>query len=225
MAEKKNHHRIGSTLLVVVFSILTGGCATVYTVDVDALSNPDAYADGFSYEIVSSNPSIPTTNLQFQQARQLVRKALTSVGMYEAAEGDPPDLTIGIDFGVGMRQVNSIAQSMPSTTMSGIGPITNVPGTPHISPTTGSGGYTAYSFRKYLSIVASVGGPGTPAGGNRVELWRVETSLVDKGDNMEYYLPILAGVASEFVATDTGEKTTRRISKDDDIVDWIRQSP
>jgi hypothetical protein len=154
-----------------------------------------------------------------------VRKALTSVGMYEAPEGGPSDLTISIDFGVGMRQINSIGQSMSSSTMSGIGPVTNIPGSPHVSPMTGRSGYTTYSFRKYLSIVASVGGPGTAVGGRRVELWRVETSLVDKGDNVEYYLPILAGVASEFVATDTGEKTTRRISKDDHIVDWIRESP
>lgn len=220
MAETTVHKRHVTIPFVAALSLLMGGCATVYTVDVDALNNPEAHATGHSYEIVSANPAIPTTSLQFQQARQLVRKALTSVGMYEATEGDKPDLAISIDYGVGTRQVNMIGQSMNSSIYSGVGPVTHIPGTPAVTPMSTGGTYSTYNFRKYLSIVASTG----TGGGPRVELWRVETSLTDKGDNLENYLPILAGVASEFVATDTGEKTTRRVSKNDEIVDWI-QSP
>lgn len=210
-------------LSMAAISFLMGGCATAYNVEVDALRNPDAVPLGHSYEIVAANPSTSPNSAQFQQARQLVRKALTSVGMYEVPEGEPPDMTIAIDFGVGMRQVAPVTQNANSPFNSGIGPIVSVPGVPMASPTTGTSGYSTYNFRKYLIIVASIGGPGTLGTNEEVELWRVETALVDRGDNMEYYLPILAGVASEFVATDTHEKTTRHVSQNDEVVVWVQQ--
>jgi hypothetical protein len=206
-----------------MFAGLAGGCASYYEVDVDALSNPNSAAPGFAYEIVPLNPSIRPTNPQFQQARQLVRKALTIVGMYEVEEGDPVDVTIGIDFGVGMRQTYTTPSSMNSPIDSGIGPVTSVAGVPtrpmvSTTPT----GYTSYNFRKYLSIVASTEGA---VAGTRTELWRVDVSLADKGDNIEFYLPILAGVASEYVGTDTGEKTTIRLSGADERIQWVQQGP
>jgi hypothetical protein len=215
--------RIYSLATIATLAIFMGGCATYYEVDVDALSNPNAPVPGFSYEIVPLNPSLRTNTEQFLRARQLVRKALTTVGMYEVQEGDPADVTIGIDFGVGMRQAGTITTGMNSPINNGIGPVTSVAGIPTrpmVSTTPST--YTSYNFRKYLSIVASTEGS---VAGTRTELWRVDVALVDKGDNIEYYLPILAGVASEYMATDTGEKTTVHVSGDDEMVHWVQQDP
>ena len=120
-----------------------------------------------------------------------------------------------------MRQTYSAGLAASSPINSGIGPVTSVAGIPtrpmvSSTPT----GYTSYNFRKYLSIVASTEGS---TAGTRTELWRVDVALVDKGDNIEFYLPILAGVASEYVATDTGEKTTVHLSGSDERIEWVQQ--
>lgn len=78
--------------------LLLSGCATQYSVYVDALTAVPAVAGrGASYTMVSATPGVESTDLFFKEVVRHVGPALEKSGFRAAAEGQVGDLQIAVD--------------------------------------------------------------------------------------------------------------------------------
>jgi len=91
----RNILSIALGLLVLLFS----GCATRYSVHVDALSADQSggAGRGTTYELKSKTPGVETTDLFFKEVARHVKTALEEAGYRQAGEEEAPDLNIYIN--------------------------------------------------------------------------------------------------------------------------------
>jgi hypothetical protein len=221
--------------LPVAVLLLAGGCASGYTVKVDALAKPKA-EDAISYQIHNKNPQTGDDSLRYKEAANYVRTALSGKGMYEAPDPEKADLIVVIDYGVGppttkMETVSEpvyrivpgrmITQTVQVGTDRNGNPIYQTI-TYQEPPTTEFDGYREYQvkttvYEKYLKMTARENKPAAE-GRPPEEIWTLDITSEGESKDVRKALPYLAAASIDWVGKDSrGEKVIRLHDKDADV--------
>lgn len=221
--------------LLLVGSLLVGGCANYTEVKVDSLAKPNA-EDAISYKIHNSNPEISEDSLRHKEAVGFVRTALSGKGMYETTDATRADMVVDVDYGVGPPQVRRDTVSEPVyATLPGevrtervqVGTDRN--GNPVYQtitiqepPRTELIGYrdrviTTVVYEKRLRLAARENKPASE-GRPPSEIWTVDVTSEGESRDIRKTLPVLAAATIDYVGKDShGQKVIRLKDSDKDV--------
>jgi hypothetical protein len=218
--------------------LFLSGCATTYTLKVDAITNPEtAETNPQSYIIVNKNPDVDESDLRYQETKEWVKTALSGKGLYEAPNVESADMIIELEYGMEepydrttVVQDIHIERDPPSVRTIWIQP---EPGAPPIPQTIVVQGHTRHIpiqrtivqtiHEKYLKITA-IKTPDDEAVDTKAEqLWSVHVTNEDTGDNLREYLPVMASAAINYIDEDSGTEKEVRIKEDDETVTFVKE--
>ena len=221
-----------------VAALLTGGCASTYTFKVDAINNPEV-EELYSYKIVSTNPEVSEEDLEFKEAAEYIKTALSAKGMYEAPDVEHADMIIDLSYGVGEPQVEFKTYSQPVYATTGGGYSTVV------TPVVDSKGNVRYVtstvyhpprvelvgmeekvlpitvYEKYIRLTSR---DNTQTGENEapVQAWSIYVKNKDESDDLRKYLPLMAAAAIEYVGENTETQQEIKVKEGDDEVSFVK---
>jgi hypothetical protein len=230
--------------------VLFTGCSTsTYTVQVDAIAQPDkaavlAGAPPQSYHIRSKNPKLDETSLRYKEVSDYVKTALSGKGMYEAPRPELADVVIDIDYGMDAPRVKFETISTP---IIGRGAdkeefvqvprrIVKPDGTHEIVMVNtrvvvpGAPEYLGEReevipvivYEKYLKVSARENKEAIE-GRPPTEMWSVNVSAEDKSQELRKYIPILASATADYIGTNTKESKPVKIGENDEVVKFVKK--
>jgi hypothetical protein len=224
-------------------AVLFGGCATTYRFKVDAVKNEESPAEEEkkSFSVVSANPEMDEEDLRFQEAKQYVKTALSSKGMYEAPEGTEADTVIEVDFGMEEPRTKFYTVSEPVYAVVGGGtrtvmvpvrdPTTNrvvyVPQVVYDPPQRELIGFqdrvvTVTVYEKYIRVTAR---ETQEEAGDRPprELWSVYVTNEDESDDIRKYVPLMVSAAMDSMDENTTSQKEIVLKQDDERVVFVKK--
>lgn len=200
---------------------LQNGCVHSYRLKVDAIHDPDASV-GQSFRIVERGPATaPANEAKHEAMVAVVQSALSQRGLYPAPAGQPADVEVEVDVRVSaprqrvQRVDNPDFEPPGSADRPGNDPRAPGPGEMHppIRILGGGGLRVTEVYEKQLVLVAREPkreGPGAAA----AEIWRVQVSVENEGDQVEEVLPVLARTAAEHIGKDVrGKEISAQIAE------------
>ena len=199
-----------------VAALLTGGCASTYTFKVDAINNPEV--EGlYSYKIVSTNPEVSEEDLEFKEAAEYIKTALSAKGMYEALDVEHADMIIDLSYGVGEPQVEYRTYSQPEN---------------------GEWIHRGKLFRLELAGMAEKVVPITvyekhirltsrdntqsDESEAPVQAWSIYVKNKDESDDLRKYLPLMAAAAIEYLGENTDSQQEIKVKEGDESVSFVK---
>jgi len=208
-------------------TLLLAGCASTTEVKIDSLSKPRA-EEAISYSIHNNNPLVEEDSLRYKEAVGFVKTALSGKGLYEAPEGQQPDIVVSVDYGVGPPQVKRETYSEPVyITREGavhlisvvIGRDKNgnpIYGTQTIQdpPIQEMAGYqdrvvTYVVYEKYVHLTARDNKP-AEEGRPPSEIWTIDATSEGESRDLRKNLPVIVAATIDYIGKDThGQKTIR----------------
>lgn len=233
---------VKSAAALAACSLLLGGCATTYVVQVDAISQPapDAPAPQ-SYRIVTDNPKMDEGSLRYKEVASYVKTALSGKGMYEAPRPDKADVVVDIDYGMNTPRVKFETRVNP--VMVPVGGRIYYEQVPIYDSTGKVIGYRTIALReptrmqvvgyeetvlpvivyeKYLKVSARTNQEATE-GRAPPEVWSVNVSAEDESKDLRKYLPILASATADHIGTNTNAQKPVKIKESDEVVGFIKK--
>ena len=238
---------VAATLATV--GLFTGCTTSSYTVQVDAISQPneklaEASPPAHSYYIHSKNPRLDETSLRYKEVSDYVKTALSGKGMYEAPKPEAADVVIDIDYGMDAPRVKFETVSTPimvqtanSTESKIVDHVVRLPdGTVKIYQeqvqvvVPGQKEFRGMRdevtplvvYEKYLKVSARENKE-TSEGKAPAEVWSVNVSAEDKSQELRKYIPILASATADYIGTNTKESKEVKIDEKDDVVKFIKK--
>lgn len=235
--------RVDSCLVALCVGLLLGsGCASSvpqYAVEINALASPSMQAmteiAGTQYLLLPANPDLDPRNLEYQEFERVLEVALAGRGLQRVDDIAYADITILMQYGIGERETRITSYSPPYHV------IDDYPyydywdrgrrgrfGYRRYSPFSTLSRYsyapeirTETTVNRYLELEARTVEPGQdPRSGEPV--WSTEVRSRGELDDLRRVFPVLAGVAAEHVASDTGQIIEATIAEDDDRVVLLR---
>ena len=228
--------------LLATGAVLLGGCASAsYDIKVTAQAGIET-TPARSYRIAEQSVDANHRAL-YQEAAKVVRHALATKGLTEAAGATEPDLVIAFTCRVGpavtrrTMENQAIYVTIPGrirteTVQVGAGPY----GTPIVQtitiqdpPTQVVGGYReipvdSTTATKHLRITALQNTP-TPRPDQPVVAWRLEAVYDGEGQDLRTLLPVLAAASMVYLGKNSGGVATIRMRESDPDVQTIRRGP
>lgn len=216
------------------------GCAQTYAFKVDAMSHPDVTATGQSYVLVSGDPQVRESDLQFREVAGYLRSALSGEGLYEAPSPAEADLIIEVAFGMGPPTTSYRTVTEPIVAEVGGGVryhlrtvrnpdgSTSVVTVPVIMPRrTQIIGHmdrqvVETTHEKYLRITASDRSqPG--ADEQPTQVWSVYVRNQDTSDDLRKYLPFMAAAAMPHFGKQTEGQREIVLKEEDPAVAFVKK--
>ena len=209
----------------VLLSFFFPGCATTYEFKVDAISQPGA-ATGQTFSLTTRQTDAAAdkeTSLRDKEAAEFVRAALVAKGLREAA-APGADVTIALDYGSERPRRRTERASAPvyAQTYGGVryaqvavrtddgrtGVRTIAIAEPPRTELIGFQDHVAHVTvrEKFLRLSARDTKSAT-------EVWSVHVSIEDESSDLRKYLPLLAGVAADYIGKDTRTQQTVEITE------------
>ncbi|MBP9913906.1 MAG: hypothetical protein KBF26_10935 [Opitutaceae bacterium] len=214
--------KIRLRLPLALLTLLLGGCATTYHVQVSALANPALAASKRTYTFASASENAGRVgDLQFQEVLRHVQRALAPQGFREAAPPAASELNLFVDFGIGDPVNRTYTFSSPIYAELGGGYSTRTRETTDAtgkkSTTTETvripGRYervgtdvttnSVTTYRKHLRLSARLHESGVAPEKGR-EVWTVTAVCDDQGADLRAALPLLAEAIAPYAGVDTG---------------------
>ncbi len=219
-------------------AFLMGGCASTYTFKVDAINNPEV-EDLYSYKIVSTDPEISEDDLEFQEAAEYIKTALSAKGMYEAPDAEHADMIIDLSYGVGEPQIDFKTYSQPVYATTGGGYSTVV------TPVVDSKGNVRYVtstvyhpprvemvgmeekvvpitvYEKFIRLTSRDNTQVDESEGP-VQAWSIYVKNKDESDDLRKYLPLMAAAAIEYVGENTETQQEIKVKEGDEEVSFVK---
>lgn len=226
--------------LAALAGVSLSGCASSYRFQVEAVKNVEAPVVAQSFEVVSANPEIETSDLRFIEAAEYVKAALSSKGLYEAPAGTEADMIVEVDFGIEGPEQEIRTYFVPA----GPSPLGDLRGqrgsvsNSLISPVLSSEGMFARGdfddmseeqvlivvtvYNKFLRISAR---ESPTSEGDRVqrEIWSVLVLNRDESNDLRKYVPLLVTAAMDHVNEDLAEPENVILTDEDTRVAFVRR--
>lgn len=222
---------------------LFGGCATSYRFKVDAVKNEEAPAEEEkkSFRVVSANPEMDEEDLRFQEAKQYVKTALSSKGMFEAPEGANADTVIEVDFGMEEPRTKFYTVSEPVYAVVGggtrtvmvpvrdpvTGRVTYIPQVVYDPPQRELIGFqdrvvTVTVYEKYIRVTAR---ETQEEAGDRPprEMWSVYVTNEDESDDIRKYVPLMVSAAMDSMDENTTSQKEIVLKQDDERIVFVKK--
>lgn len=221
-------------------ALLLGGCATGPRFSVDAINDPAA-KNLKAYHIVSGDPSVPESDLRFQEARRYVETALQGRGYYPAPSPERAEIVVAVQVDIEgpieKREVRAepvygrvgggyryVARTVPD----GKGGTTTVTVPVYEPPRTEVVGYrdreyVVYTFEKTLRMDAVTGERATDGEAAR-QAWSVTVKNSDAEDDIREYLPYMAAAAIPYIGENSGKKQEIMITEKSPDFSYVTQN-
>lgn len=230
------------SVVVLGLASLMGGCATTYRFKVDAVKNadPQVTEEKQSFRIISANPEMDEEDLRFKEAKQYVKTALSSKGMYESPGNSDAEMVIEVDFGMEEPRTKFYTVSEPVYAVVGGGtrtimvpvrdPVTNrisyVPQVVYDPPQRELVGFqdrvvTVTVYEKYIRVTSRE----TPEeAGDRPprELWSVYVTNEDESDDIRKYVPLMISAAMDSMDQNTSSQKEIVLTQEDERVKFVK---
>lgn len=217
-------------LALAATALLWGGCATSYTLRVDALRADRLAATGPAFELGPGPALAGGDALLFEAALPVLRGALATAGLTAPAPGAP--IRIEADFGVGpaRTEIRTVSEPVYAWVGGGSDLVRTVQTDANGQSKTvvtrvhrparrelvdwyeRAEGLTV--FDKYLRLSA-FNRQGEP-------LWRVSVKTGGPGDDFREFLPVLAAAAAPYIGQDSGRQVSLTLRADDPRVLALR---
>ena len=239
-----------ATALAATLGLFTGCTTNTYTVQVDAISKPNAATAQAatpppqSYYIHSKNPRLDETSLRYKEVSDYVKTALSGKGMYEAPKPEAADVVIDIDYGMDAPRVKFETISSPVMVRTGdrtenrvVEHVVRLPdGTVRVIQeqvqvlVPGREEFLGMReevtplivYEKYLKVSARENKE-TSEGQAPAEVWSVNVSAEDRSQELRKYIPILASATADYIGANTKESKSIKIDEKDDVVKFIKK--
>lgn len=215
--------------ILLIASLLLGGCASSYNVRVDALRMADQPAEK-SYTL-TKGPEVKGGDLFYNEVSRYVMRALETRGY--SAGGAGVNYLIEVDYGMAEPQTNIIEDREPiydyvgggyrtirQEVSDGAGGTKVITTRIHEEPRRVLTGYRTTTrpvtiYPKYLSLTAY-----NPK--KSQEYWKVSATTRDRNDDIRFYIPIMTTALINSIDSDSGRRKTIRIKEDDAALQYIR---
>ena len=206
-------------------ALFSAGCSTNYAVKIEAFSRASAFApDRGSYRIEDRHAD-GTRPLRQKEIAGHLKTALSAHGLYEAPDPRAAEIVVELDYGIGPERVE---QTVYQELING----RPVPATARIGrPPEGVAremmGYTpmvntTVLREKFLSIRARRSS--SRAGAQPPEdLWRVDVTIDDEGDDLRGRLPVLLAAAMDQIGRSTDKPAMVTLHSNDEAVRFVRK--
>ena len=199
-----------------VAALLTGGCASTYTFKVDAVNNPEV-EELYSYKIVSTNPEVSEEDLEFKEAAEYIKTALSAKGMYEAPDVEHADMIIDLSYGVGEPQIEFKTYSQPVygawIHRGKLFRLKLVGMAERVVPIT--------VYQKHIRLT-SRDNTQSDESEAPVQAWSIYVKNKDESDDLRKYLPLMAAAAIEYVGENTETQQKIKVKEDDEKVSFVK---
>jgi len=212
-------------IFLLSISLLLGGCAGVgnYTVNVDAISAPDAL-NYRTYAIVPGPGA--TLGLEFERYAQHIERALETKGMSRTPDAATAESVVVLGYAVGQAQISNYTTSIPQwgrTGYSGSQTHGTMVGNQYSStttytPTYGITGYQQISgtITSYpLGIFLLAGTRDATRPGQVRELWQTNITAGSKRPDLRSAFPVMIYAATPYLAGDSGGMRAVRVPRAD----------
>lgn len=227
---------LGAAAIALIF---LGGCKSTYTFKVDSLSNPEIKGLS-SYRIVSSNASIQEGDLEFQEAAEYVRAALSSKGMYEAPDIESAEMVVDISYGIGEATTDFKTVQTPKYEVRG-GGVTTV-----MQPVMDSKGRIRYvattvyqppkveiagleektvpmtTYEKFLRMTARDNREVDAETESPPQVWSIYVKNKDESDDLRKYIPLMTAASMDYVGQNTEKQKEVRLKEDDESLEFVK---
>jgi len=225
--------------LLSALALFGAGCATSYDVRVDSIAKPKANA-AQSYKIKSKDPRRGEENLRYNEAKELVKTALSGKGLYEASNEESADMIVELDFGIDSPRSKIEQVSVPVYAQVGGGVrydtinVVDAKGNPstrtvavYDPPRSELVGYDERMgqvtvYEKYLRLSArenKAASEGRPPS----ELWSVDVSAEDESKDLRRYLPVMASASIDYIGKDSKNQQVVKVREDSPGVDFVKR--
>jgi hypothetical protein len=179
--------------------------------------------DHVSYTIRNMVQGAEEHSVRYQEAAQHIRTALSAKGLYEAPPNESADMIVEVDYGIAPPRVKLIEYSRTVLSVPRVGAdVPSVSDEPRRVIGHEEFARAVVVREKHLSICGRDNKPPT-ATAPPAEIWRVEVSIEDTGNDLRGYLPILASVAMDEIGSNTDGVTTTRIGGNDEAIRFIKK--
>ena len=206
-------------------------CATTtkYTVNVSSLASPQ-FNSGQTFDVVPRDNSIQKTDLQFQEYKSYVVRALQANGFKLIEDGAPPEMVVFLDYGIGDPQTKVRSYSVPVFGKTGVSS-TNTTGTytnntynqtTTSTPTYGVSGYrsgvTSYDVYTRRIIIEGFSLADWETKGELVPAF--ETAILSTGSSgdLRAVFPVMIGAASQYIGRSTDKSVSVTLAESDQRV-------
>jgi hypothetical protein len=186
--------------------LLCGGCRTVHTVTVDAISNAHK-PSGQSYRLEVLDPSGGVETALQEQAVATIKDTLGARGLYEVPDGTKPDMIINFEYGVGRGHIKVVTERNKDILI----------GSP-LAPESTSKAVVVYD--KFIELTAreaiAVPDPAHPGAPPRPgdELWNIRATIEDTKKNLEPFLSALGSACIDYLGANTGKELHFKVDAD-----------
>lgn len=228
--------------VLAVLALAAAGCANTYSFKVDAMRNPELPAAGQSYRLVSGDPAVKESDLQFKETATYVKAALSGQGLYEAPDPAEADLIVEVAFGMGppTTEFRTVTEPIMADVGGGVRYVTQVVRNPDgstsvirvpvVEPSRRQVvGYSdrtlaETTYEKYLRVTASDARERntdeTP-----VQVWSVAVRNQDTSDDLRKYLPLMTAAALPVLGQQTEGQQEVTLKEEDAAVAFVRTKP
>jgi hypothetical protein len=216
------------TILAFGFALLIAACATPtkYAVNVSSLASPQIN-NSQTFDVVPRDSSIQKTDLQFQEYKSYVVRALQANGFKPMEDGAPPEMVVFLDYGIGDPQTKVQSYSVP------------VFGKTGVSSANTTGTYTNKTYNQTTTYTPSYGITGYRSGVTSYDVytrriviegflladWETkgelipafETAILSTGSSgdLRAVFPIMIGAASQYIGRSTDKSVAVQIGESD----------
>lgn len=223
--------RIISGMVLLSTALILGGCASVQTFRVDAISSGNSSPDAaLTYAIVPADPQVSGSDLRFLECAACLEKGLAAKGYSRVDSSEKAVITVAVDASVSAPQNVPVVRdelvfSDWGLYRAGMVPVRGRDGgicfvhtrfwgpcRPGMFAMEGRVTSDTY-YQKRLSVSAYGGTPDKD--GNLSQLWSVVVESWDRDGDLRAAMPAMALAAARYAGEDTKGQVTVRLRSDD----------
>jgi hypothetical protein len=203
-----------------VIGLLLSGCAGIHKVSVNSFNTSEATTLK-KYFVLSGAKDITGADLQFQEAKKYLGRALGKKGFQEVSDSAEAEIVIFLSYGSGAPSTSTAAYSTPifgqigggTTNVSSLvytpSGIKTVTSTVAVQPTWGVTGYSSGAFSRMMFAqwlqVDAVDWCEYGKSKSVKNVWQTRLIVVGRKADLRLAIPVLLGVGSDYFGTNTGK--------------------
>ena len=220
-------------IILVLITLVLSGCATRYTINVNAITNSSLAAPGTKYIMTSSMKDIDEKNLYFQEFSRYFQLILQKQGYTHVSEKSQADMDIRLKFAVSDGRTGIATHAWPIYETVGGDIITitersvDSSGKPvtttrtirmparveRVGTSVESRSYTLFNRSAVLEAHQLL-----KDGSTGEMLWMVQMSSVGESDDLRGMMPYLAAAAARYIGSNTGQQFQVTLDQKDPLV-------
>ena len=182
----------------------------------DAINNPEV-EELYSYKIVSTNPEASEEDLEFKEAAEYIKTALSAKGMYEAPDVEHADMIIDLSYGVGEPQVEFKTYYQPVNGewihRGKLFRVELVGMEERVVP--------IIVYEKHIRLT-SLDNTQSDESEGPVQAWSIYVKNKDQSDDLRKYLPLMAAAAIEYLGENTDSQQEIKVKKGEESVSFVK---